>query len=128
MSRARNRPNFGNGGEVENVISQAKVRQQKREAKLPISERSADIVLLPEDFDPEHNRHENASSNLQKLFEDVVGCEEIVKKLGDYQKVAAQMKARGKEPRFHIPTNFVFKGPPGKSSAVDMWTQLTSTH
>ncbi|KAJ8076334.1 hypothetical protein PM082_000755 [Marasmius tenuissimus] len=113
LSRARNRPNFGNGGEVENIITQAKIRQQKREGKLPISERSTDIVLFPEDFDPEYNRHENASSNLQTLFEDVVGCEDIVKKLGDYQKVATQMKARGKEPRHHIPTNFVFKGPPG---------------
>ncbi|KAK1223907.1 hypothetical protein PQX77_013213 [Marasmius sp. AFHP31] len=127
LSRARNRPNFGNGGEVENIISQAKIRQQKREGKLPISERSTDIVLFPEDFDPEYNRHENASLNLQKLFEDVVGCEDIVKKLGDYQKVAAQMKARGKEPRHHIPTNFVFKGPPGKSAAgiVITDTQLT---
>ncbi|KAL0570783.1 hypothetical protein V5O48_011177 [Marasmius crinis-equi] len=113
LSRARNRPNFGNGGEVENVIKQAKIRQQKREASLPVSERSTDIIFLPEDFDPEHNRQENAGSNLQKLFEDVVGCEDIVRRLGDYQKVAAQMKARNMDARQHIPMNFIFKGPPG---------------
>ncbi|KAL0570784.1 hypothetical protein V5O48_011178 [Marasmius crinis-equi] len=113
LGRARNRPNFGNGGEVENIISQAKIRHQKREAALPESARSADVILLPEDFDPDYNRQNNASSNLQKLFEDVIGCDDIVQKLGNYQKVAAKLKARNKDPRKQIPMNFVFKGPPG---------------
>ncbi|KAG7098432.1 hypothetical protein E1B28_000384 [Marasmius oreades] len=113
LDRARNRPNFGNGGDVENIITQAKIRFQKRQAQLPVSDRPLEIVFEPADFDPEHDRHIHAISNLQKLFEDVVGCEDIVKKLGDYQKVAAQLKARNKEIRGIIPMNFVFKGPPG---------------
>ncbi|KAF9264149.1 P-loop containing nucleoside triphosphate hydrolase protein [Marasmius fiardii PR-910] len=118
LDRGRNRPHFGNGGEVENMITQAKIRYQKRQAQLPLAERFLDIVFEPEDFDPDHDRQNHATANLKKLFEDVVGCEDIVKKLGDYQKVAAQMKARKKKIKGVIPMNFVFKGPPGSGKTT----------
>lgn len=112
LSRARNRPNFGNAGEVENVLGQAKTRWETRQSL--ISDRSYDAPFEPQDFDPQFDRQDNAASNLSKLFEDVIGCEEIVEKLGKYQQIARTMKARGLDPREQIPTNFVFKGPPGR--------------
>ena len=116
LSRLRNRPNFGNIGEVENLLSKAKVRHQERQATLPSEERSPDAAFEPQDFDPDFNRGQNAESNLVKLFEDVVGCEEIVAKLQSFQRVASKAKAIGKDPRDLVPTNFVFKGPPGTTS------------
>ena len=115
LSRARNRPNFGNGGEVENLLSQAKGRYQTRQASLPSYEKSLDVIFEPHDFDPNFDRDAHASDNLEKLFEDVVGCEDIILKLGDYQRIARTMKARGMDTRDSIPTNFIFKGPPGKA-------------
>ncbi|KAH7929198.1 P-loop containing nucleoside triphosphate hydrolase protein [Leucogyrophana mollusca] len=113
LARARNRPNFGNAGEVENMLSQAKVRYQTRQASVPAHKRF-DVVFEPPDFDPDFDRDLNASANLTKLFEDIVGCEEIISKLGDYQKIARGMKAQGMDMRQGgIPTNFIFKGPPG---------------
>ena len=109
LSRARNRPNFGNGGEVDNVLARAKARSQQRLGAV------ADILLEPQDFDPDHDRSERASTNLEKLFADVVGCEEVIQKLRDYQSIARTMKARGVDPRNKIPMNFIFKGPPGRS-------------
>ncbi|OBZ77560.1 Stage V sporulation protein K [Grifola frondosa] len=50
---------------------------------------------------------------IEKLFEDVVGCEDIVAKLGGFQETARKMKARNMDPRDKIPTNFIMKGPPG---------------
>jgi hypothetical protein len=117
LSRAKNRPNFGNAGEVENMLSQAKTRYQTRQLALPATERSIDSPFEPQDFDPEFNRNEHAASNLTKLFEDVVGCEEIVAKLGKFQQISRTMKSRGMDPRDQIPTNFVFKGPPGELSS-----------
>jgi hypothetical protein len=113
LNRARRRPNFGNGGEVENLLSLAKGRQQSRQSSNPKSECSADVIFEPEDFDPDFDRVKHASTNCRKLFEDVVGCSEVVAKLEDYQRVAQSMKARGMDPNELIPTNFVFKGPPG---------------
>ena len=113
LSRARNRPNFGNGGEVENLLAKAKNNYQTRQASLPAAQRSFDVVFQPQDFDPDFDRAEHSGENLKKLFEDVVGCESIVKKLEEYQNVARGMKMKGRDPKDLIPTNFVFKGPPG---------------
>ncbi|KAG5647446.1 hypothetical protein DXG03_009376 [Asterophora parasitica] len=108
LDRARNRPNFGNAGDVENIIGQAKNRYQKRKAS-----NQFDVVFEPQDFDPDYDRGVHASANLQKLFEDIVGCEEIITKLARYQQFAQALKARNIKDRSDIPTNFVFKGPPG---------------
>jgi hypothetical protein len=117
LSRARDRPNFGNGGEVENLLSQTKGRYQTRQASLPSQEKPLDVVFEPQDFDPNFDRDAHASDNLEKLFEDVVGCEDIIQKLGDYQRIAHTMKTRGMDTRDAIPTNFIFKGPPGKAAS-----------
>ncbi|KAF7330535.1 NFX1-type zinc finger-containing protein 1 [Mycena venus] len=113
LGRARHRPNFGNAGEVENVLGQAKTRHTTRHAKLPAQDRPAEIIFEPRDFDADFDRGAHASGNLAKLFQDIVGCDYIMEKLGDYQRIATVTKERGMEPRLLIPTNFVFKGPPG---------------
>lgn len=116
LSRGRNRPNFGNAGEVENQLGLAKDRHQRRQSSEKAAEQSSDIVFEPEDFDPDYNRGANASANMDKLFEDVVGCENVILKLRGYQQMARGMKAQGLEARGEIPTTFLFKGPPGTSA------------
>lgn len=97
-------------------MGHAKSRHQLRQSSKDPSQRSSDILFEPQDFDPDFDRGANASTNLQKLFEDVVGCEDVIAKLSGYQQIAQGMKAAGLESRGMIPTNFLFKGPPGKSS------------
>ncbi|KAF9004594.1 P-loop containing nucleoside triphosphate hydrolase protein [Cyathus striatus] len=87
LSRERNRPNFGNGGAVENILGTAKYRCQSRQISSDI-----DIILQPEDFDPDFNRGHNASANLAELFKGTVGCEDIIKQLSGYQKIAASLR------------------------------------
>ena len=115
LSRGRNRPNFGNAGEVENLISEAKARCVRRREQMAAAERTLDIIFEPQDFDPNYKRSENAATNLVKLFEDVVGCDDIVERLSGYQQIATMSKAKDIDPREQIPTNFVFTGPPGQS-------------
>jgi DNA replication protein DnaC len=114
LQKASTRLNFGNGGEVENLISAARSNYQARMSSIPISDRPEKWIFQPEDFDPEFDRGTSAHANLRKLFSDVVGCQNIVKQLGQYQNVYKAMKSRGMDPRPYIPTNFVFKGPPGE--------------
>ena len=115
LSRSRNRPNFGNAGELENLLSIAKNNFQKRMSHLPYNARPADILFEPQDFDLNFERSANATSNLKELFKDVVGCDKIVNQLEGYQRIAHASKQQGRDPRDLIPTNFVFKGPPGQS-------------
>ncbi|MCJ1427130.1 hypothetical protein MMC29_005033 [Sticta canariensis] len=112
LSRARNRPNFGNAGEVENIIGHAKGRHQSRHSKGSSAD-FFDVVFEPQDFDENFDRGNYATTNLKKLFEDVIGCEDIVAKLEKYQQTSQNMKCRNLDYRDMIPTNFLFKGPPG---------------
>jgi len=118
LNRERSRPNFGNGGSVENLISGAKTRCLTRRGKMAAADRPGQITFEPEDIDPDYNRSASASANLDKLFEDVVGCGDIVQKLRNYQMIAQTCKLRGVDPREQIPTNFVFTGPPGNEFAL----------
>lgn len=111
LLRTKNKPNFGNAGEVENIITGAKGRCVGRRATNPVNE--ADIIFEPEDFDPDYNRSANASLNLAVLFDDVVGREDVVTKLRGFQEVAQACRERGFDPTEQIPMNFIFSGPPG---------------
>ena len=116
LSKARQRMNFGNGGEVENLLTRAKDNYEARYKCVSLAERPMDMVFEPGDFDKEYKRSETAGINCRKLFEDVVGCEDIVQKLEGYTKTVSNMRARGMDPSIVIPLNFVFKGPPGRAS------------
>lgn len=113
LSRLRNGLNFGNGGDVENLISKAKANYQARQSALPAAQKSIDFIFEPQDFDLEYDRASGAETNLHELFKGVIGCEGIIAKLDGFLKVAKGMRAQGLEPRGQIPMNFIFKGPPG---------------
>ncbi|CZT07317.1 related to stage V sporulation protein K [Rhynchosporium graminicola] len=118
LSRARNGLNFGNGGDVESLISKAKRNYQARQSALPATERSFDFNFEPVDFDLDFNRAVAAGTNLKELFQGVIGCDAIVTKLDGFLKVAKGMRAQDLDPRGQIPMNFIFKGPPGTGQYV----------
>jgi hypothetical protein len=115
LSRARNRPNFGNAGEVDILLNGAKARLQARmtSTKGKKTKNTHASVFEAEDIDPDFDRGKHAATNIAMLFKDVIGCEEIVAKLQGYQKTVANMRARNLNPREQIPFNFIFIGPPG---------------
>ncbi|KAF3228249.1 hypothetical protein TWF106_007498 [Orbilia oligospora] len=110
LSRARNRPNFGNAGEVDILLDRAKALHQKH---MSAGETKNSDIFDAVDFDPDFDRGTRAATNLGQLFQDVVGCENVIKQFEGYQTTAANMKALGMDPREQIPFNFLFKGPPG---------------
>ena len=71
LSMARNRPNFGNGGEVENLLTKAKGLHQGRMAHLPPDQRSFEVIFEPQDFDPQFDRRSRSAHSLDELFQDV---------------------------------------------------------
>lgn len=110
LDRARNRPNFGNAGEIDIILNDTKVRHQKR---CFFGRAKSSQVFEAIDFDENFNRAENAETNVQKLFEGTVGTEEIVAKLEGYQETVRDLKSLGMDPKESIAFNFLFKGPPG---------------
>ena len=117
LARARDRPHFGNAGEVENMLGRAKTAFQTRQSRLPLEKRVFDVVFEPEEFDPDHARGDKAGDNLVELLKDMVGAESIIEKLRGIQRSAEVMKKRGMDYRENTPTTFVFKGPPGTNGS-----------
>jgi hypothetical protein len=114
LARERDRPNFGNAGAVENLISRAKEQEQKRTSAGGTADFDPEITFLPQDFDEEYSRASGTAFSCRNLFADIVGCEKLIGQLEKYQQIAKNMKAHGKDPRAQIPFNFLFKGPPGQ--------------
>lgn len=110
LSRARNRPHFGNAGEIDILLNKAKIAQQGRftRDKTPPS-----AILEAQDFDADYERSERAVTNVAKLFEGVVGCQDIVAQLQGYQTIVANLRQLDQDPRAELPFNFLFRGPPG---------------
>ncbi|KAL7935358.1 P-loop containing nucleoside triphosphate hydrolase protein [Trichoderma chlorosporum] len=112
LCRARDRPNFGNGGDVVNFLNQAKVRHRERMSKITDVE-TMDIVLQPEDFDPKYNRGATAAERCRALFDGLIGFEETIQRFETYQRIAENLRLNNKDPRGIIPFTYIFKGPPG---------------
>ncbi|KAG7100208.1 hypothetical protein E1B28_001983 [Marasmius oreades] len=110
LDRARYRPNFGNGGAVDNIIANAK---ENYFGRFKVTDFPDDILFEPQDFDPDYDRGGEGSERLAALFEEMVGCEDIMAKFEEYQIVSRTMRRCGKDAKKVIPMNFVFKGPPG---------------
>ena len=110
---ARNKPHFGNAGEVYILLDRAKMEHQKR---LSSKQTKSIDTLEALDFDPDFSRADQALTNCRKLFEGVVGCENLILQLEGYQRTVINMKKLNMDPREQIPFNFLFRGPPGESS------------
>lgn len=110
LSRARNRPNFGNAGEVDIILDAAKSRHQGR---LSRGETQAASSIEALDLDPDFDRAERADTNVAKLFEGTVGMENTVSLLQGYQETVKTLKSMDMDPKENVSFNFLFRGPPG---------------
>ncbi|KAK0705676.1 P-loop containing nucleoside triphosphate hydrolase protein [Lasiosphaeris hirsuta] len=110
LDRARNRPNFGNAGEIDILLDDAKARHQRRVTK---GLAKSATMFEAEDFDENFDRAEKSETNIRKLFESTVGCDNIVQMLEGYQKTVRTLKSLDMDPKENIPFNFLFRGPPG---------------
>ncbi|KAG4281258.1 hypothetical protein FPRO06_10163 [Fusarium proliferatum] len=108
LRRARNRPNFGNAGEIDILLGRAMANHQKRVSSGHIKRHGS---LEPIDFDQDFDRAEKGDTDVKKLFEGDVGREHLISILQGYQTRVRQAKQLEIDPE--IPFNFLFRGPPG---------------
>ncbi|KAJ5448828.1 hypothetical protein N7445_003649 [Penicillium cf. griseofulvum] len=112
LERSRNRPHFGNAGEIDNLLNTAKMRYQKRLSLIKRPGSVPDSILDASDFDEEFDRADK-KERVAKMFEGIIGCEDIVAKLEGYRRMVQRLRLLDMDPRTQLPFNFVFRGPPG---------------
>ncbi|KAG5175822.1 P-loop containing nucleoside triphosphate hydrolase protein, partial [Tribonema minus] len=89
---------FGNGGEVDNLLREAKVRKEGRRDGSDDAAR-LDTKLIAEDFDSEYGRQPASAADLtQELFGDLVGCAEPAAELSRLRAVFLHAQRRGLDP------------------------------
>ncbi|KAF5247275.1 hypothetical protein FANTH_6532 [Fusarium anthophilum] len=108
LRRARNRPNFGNAGEIDILLGRAMASHQKRVSSGHVKRHG---TLEPVDFDEDFDRAEKGDTDVKKLFEGDVGRDRLISILQGYQTRVRQAKQLEIDPE--IPFNFLFRGPPG---------------
>jgi SpoVK/Ycf46/Vps4 family AAA+-type ATPase len=115
LKLAKQRPNFGNGGAVDNVLAQAVANYGKRFIKMPLEMRrnQSEVLLSDVDFDPDFKRALHAEIEVDRLFEDLIGLEPEVDEFRRYSRIVKNMSILKKDPKRIIPFSFVFEGPPG---------------
>jgi hypothetical protein len=114
LERARNRPHFGNAGEIDILLNIAKMRHQKRLSSSMSTTRILDAILDAADFDENFDRADKDKASVSKMFARVVGCESIISRLEGYQQMVKTLRQLNLDPREQLPFNFVFRGPPGR--------------
>lgn len=104
---AKNRalPNFGNAGEIQNVLSKAKVKMMTRLSKDRNANRN---VLVLSDFEPSESK-----TTIEELFASLVGCKGVKSKIEQLEANIAMSNRQGLNTRERCPFNFVFTGAPG---------------
>ena len=119
LDRARNRPNFGNAGEIDILLDATKARHQRRISRNKRAKgaeepaQSNNTLLEARDFDENFDRAERSETNIRALFQETVGSEQIVGLLESYQETVQTLKSLDMDPKENIPFNFLFRGPPG---------------
>lgn len=116
LAKARARPNFGNAGAVNNLLSMAKLNMQARFRKLKVSKRVD--KLTNEDFC--HNGQLPETGHDEDIFADLVGCDDIIEKLLEYKATISLAQLQGKNPKDFVEFNFLFVGAPdtGKTTVA----------
>ncbi len=113
LTIARHRPNFGNGGDIENMLQLAMSRRNGRCAASSLDE-DLDLELLPQGFDPDFTRTLEADKRCVKLFEELEAHgEHHARSFGNTNQWRLAFRNRDHDPRRYIPWALVFRGPPG---------------
>lgn len=103
LAKARAKPNFGNAGAIDILLSEAKQRMQKRG--------DVSYELKMEDFDVDDDALDEAT--LESLFDDLVGMDSVRNQLEDLKRIVQFAKSRGENPAESVSFNYLFLGNPG---------------
>eukprot|EP00981_Chlorochromonas_danica_P011845 scaffold4308_cov162-Ochromonas_danica.AAC.4 len=103
LAKSRARPNFGNAGAVNNLLSMAKQRMLQR--------RINNGQLVKEDFVPAG--YSDEAMDVDGLLDRLVGCQNIRSQLQEYRIIYETCRKRGKDPKELLSFNYIFTGSPG---------------
>jgi len=116
LDKERRRPNFGNAGAINNLLSDAAMRMEARTKHLTPAEQ-ADAQPEPADFMTEADAAAAAAggaATAANVFADLIGCQSVLEKVKEWQATITASQRLGKDPLESFELNFLFVGSPGE--------------
>jgi Holliday junction resolvasome RuvABC ATP-dependent DNA helicase subunit len=120
LKNAKQRPNFGNGGEVTNLIGRALANYRTRFGRMSVDLRSGDTCFEPEDIDPYYKQAFGVEDGVEQIFDHYVGVGHLKEQFKRLARRANALRRAGRDPVPFMPFHLIFKGPfgTGKTSAA----------
>ena len=120
LKNAKQRPNFGNGGEVTNLIGRALANYRTRFGRMSEEQRSGDTCFEPEDIDPHYKQVLGVEDEVEQIFDHYVGVDHLKDQFKALARRANALRRAGRDPVPFMPFHLIFKGPfgTGKTSAA----------
>ncbi|KAK5113595.1 hypothetical protein LTR85_010824 [Meristemomyces frigidus] len=115
LQLAKQRKNFGNGGEVDIVLGRAKSNMKTRFSKMSSEERrhAGVFCFQPEDFDPDWQQVLHLEEHVPGLLMGMIGVDDVRDRLISLTGRATRLRKHGCDPAALMPFCFAFKGPRG---------------
>lgn len=114
LARMRMKPNFGNGGSVETLISSSILRMEQRKKPMSLVDRAKDIAIKGIDFNPQWNGGKCLGNiDVKDLMKDMIGADHLIEQFESYQHSVNFAEKQGKSLYENLPMCFRFVGPPG---------------
>ena len=113
LSFAKEQPNFGNGGEINNMLGRAMANYRMRLNEMPSEDQSGDVCFLPEDLDPHFKDISKVEDEVEPLFEHMIGMQDQKDRFQSLARRSTSLRACGRKPTKFMPFHFVFKGQGG---------------
>ncbi|KAL7782521.1 P-loop containing nucleoside triphosphate hydrolase protein [Trichoderma ceciliae] len=123
FEKALMRPKFSNAGEVDKILATAKLNYEMRLSALPLEQEGRthiqddEFKLHAVDFDPDVRLGADEKLDCREILNGMVQ-ESIINKLVGYQQSCIGAREGKFNPRNHVPTNFIFKGPSGTGKTM----------
>jgi SpoVK/Ycf46/Vps4 family AAA+-type ATPase len=120
LKNAKQQPNFGNGGEVTNLIGRALANYRTRFGRMSAEQRSGDTCFEPEDIDPHYKQVVGVEDEVEQIFDHYVGVGHLKDQFKALARRANALRRAGRDPVPFMPFHLIFKGPfgTGKTSAA----------
>ena len=120
LELAKQRENFGNGGEVDNLLGRALANYRTRFSNMAQEQRrnAGEICFLPEDFDPDWDQIYRTGEKVERLFDGLEGIDDVKDRFVSLTNRATSLRENGHDPVAFMPFYFAFKGPRGTGKTI----------
>ncbi|KAL9096769.1 MAG: hypothetical protein Q9165_001257 [Trypethelium subeluteriae] len=113
LKLAKQQANFGNGGEIMNLLGRAMSRYRTRFGEMTPEERTGIVCFQTVDIDPKHRNSSDIEKAIEESLKDLDEITDSKTRFQSLARRAAALRKTGRDPTSSMPFHFVVKEGPG---------------